>query len=132
MQVRPHDPAIDGFGCLKEVMMIIPVDPDIDEAQDITQEDGENRLERFEMRLSGTFRSSTMMVMMIAITPSLNASSRLGDTRPYPTINHNRPHLSAVSVRNPREAVNFHCSSSRQTIVCRPRARVLDYHLSEA
>jgi hypothetical protein len=69
--------------------------------------------------------------MIIAITPSLNASSRLGDTRAYLTINHDSPHLSAVSVRNPRGAVNFqyfHCFSSWQTIVCRERARVLDYH----
>jgi hypothetical protein len=66
----------------------------------------------------------------MAITPSLNASSRLGDTSAYLTINHYRPHLSTVSVRNPREAVNFQyfrCFSSQQTIVCRERARVLDY-----
>jgi hypothetical protein len=39
----------------------------------VTPENGENRLKRFEMHVIR--RLHTMMVMMMAITPSLNASS---------------------------------------------------------
>ena len=62
---------------MKHVMMIVPVDAEIDEAEHVAQEDGKQRPKRGESAPWGTFSSSTMMVMMIASTPSLNASIRV-------------------------------------------------------
>src|SRR5450631_558529 len=58
-------------------MVVAPVDPDVDEAEQVCQEPRGRAAERCERGLSGTFSSRTMMVMMMARTPSLNASSRL-------------------------------------------------------
>ena len=58
-------------------MMIVPVDPEVYETQDIAQEDpAVTRAARASLALCGAFISRTMMVMIIAMTPSLNASSR--------------------------------------------------------
>ena len=57
--------------------MVVPVDPDVDEAQDVAQEHRHDRARAVEPSPCGTFISSTMMVMMMAMTPSLNASSRV-------------------------------------------------------
>jgi hypothetical protein len=45
MEVRPEDAAGDVFGGVEEVMVIVPVNADVDEAEDITQKDGEKRLQ---------------------------------------------------------------------------------------
>jgi hypothetical protein len=47
----------------------------------VTPKTGRTGLSASRCALSGAFISSTMMVMMMAITPSLNASSRPGDTK---------------------------------------------------
>ena len=45
MEVRPEDAAGDMFGGVEEVMVIVPVNGDVDEAEDVTQKDGEERLQ---------------------------------------------------------------------------------------
>ncbi len=55
--------------------MVVPIDPDINEAENVAQEDGSQRPEAEKSGRSGRFNSRTMMVMIIASTPSLNASS---------------------------------------------------------
>jgi hypothetical protein len=43
MQIGPQDRAVHAFGDMQHVMMIVPVDADIDEAQHIAQEHREQR-----------------------------------------------------------------------------------------
>ncbi len=60
------------------MMVIVPIDAEINEAQHIAQQTGSNWYQCQRCQLAcGTFNSSTMIVMMMAITPSLNASSQL-------------------------------------------------------
>ena len=39
MHVGPHDRAIDAIGSVQQVVMVIPIDGDIDEAQDVAEKD---------------------------------------------------------------------------------------------
>src|SRR5688500_673396 len=43
MEVRPQDRAVDPIGGNQHVMVVVPVDAQVDEAQDIGEEDGEQR-----------------------------------------------------------------------------------------
>ena len=38
MQVRPQDASADSFHRVKQMMMIVPINPDVDETQNIAQE----------------------------------------------------------------------------------------------
>ena len=57
-------------------MMVVPINPEINEAERIGEKNREQRPSALISGSCGTFSSSTMMVMMMAKTPSLNASSR--------------------------------------------------------
>src|SRR5204862_419312 len=46
MQVRPQHAARDAIGHVNQVVMIVPVDPEKDEAQDVGDEHGDDRLQR--------------------------------------------------------------------------------------
>lgn len=53
MEIGPERRSIDALGGVEEVVMIVPVDGDHDEAEDIAQEDRKNGAESGE---SGTVR----------------------------------------------------------------------------
>ncbi|MEI9864315.1 MAG: hypothetical protein WDN00_07115 [Limisphaerales bacterium] len=53
MQVRPQDTAGDFLGGLEKMVMIVPVDADVNEAQQIAQE---NRQELFQVGQLGAMR----------------------------------------------------------------------------
>src|SRR4051794_31234566 len=76
MEIAPHHRAIHLGHQMEVVMVIVPIDGDIDEAQQIGQEDRPDSLSAWKSAPSGTFSSSTMMVMMMATTPSVMASRR--------------------------------------------------------
>ena len=67
------------------MVMVVPVDGDVKKAQHVAEEDGaevDSPDQRSENSAgcpsaTGARSSSTMMVMMMARTPSLNASSRV-------------------------------------------------------
>ena len=69
-------PPLTRFHRVQQMMMVVPVDADIDEAQHIAQKNRAKFPQSRELGVWGTFSSSTMIVMMMAITPSLKASSR--------------------------------------------------------
>src|SRR5687767_281277 len=48
MQVGPEDRPADAVRGVQQVMVIVPIDPKVNETEDITQEHGEQRLERGE------------------------------------------------------------------------------------
>src|SRR5439155_26713475 len=75
MQIGPQNQPIDPPDQMQEMMMIVPVNRDVDKTHDIADE---NRGRRRQVVKAGAVRhnSSTMIVMMMAMTPSLNASSR--------------------------------------------------------
>ena len=59
------------------MMVIVPVDPDVDKTHDVAAEDRNEWSQTGETCvMCGARSSSTIMVMMMAITPSLNASIR--------------------------------------------------------
>jgi hypothetical protein len=47
MQIGPERAAIDALYCMQHVVVIVPVDPDVDETQDIAQKYGQKRHQRF-------------------------------------------------------------------------------------
>jgi len=65
----------DAFVDPERVMVVAPVDADVDEAEQVGQEPVAELPRAWRVGSSGTFSSRTMMVMMMASTPSLNASS---------------------------------------------------------
>src|ERR1700756_1673196 len=77
VQVGPHHCPRHRRSRVQHVMMIVPVDAHINETQDIAEERvGTSGTKSSRRSPCGTFISKTMIVMMIAITPSLNASKR--------------------------------------------------------
>jgi hypothetical protein len=40
VQVRPQSRTVDALSCVQQVVMVVPVDADVNETQDVTQEDG--------------------------------------------------------------------------------------------
>jgi hypothetical protein len=75
VQVGPQDAAADFLHGVQHVVVVVPVDADVDEAEHVAHEDRPQR-QRPEIGPCGTLSSSTMMVMMMAMTPSLKASTR--------------------------------------------------------
>src|SRR4051812_41228327 len=71
MQIGPEHQAGDRGARMQHVMVVVPVDSDINETQHVTEKDRQNRSSTCTVSPCGTFNSSTM----IAITPSLNASN---------------------------------------------------------
>jgi hypothetical protein len=61
---------------MEHVVVIVPVDANVEETQDVTRKHRQEWPERRQVAPRGTFSSSTMIVMMMASTPSLKASSR--------------------------------------------------------
>ena len=49
MEVRPEDAAADAFGGLEEVVMVVPVDADVDETEDVAEKDGQERFQGGEV-----------------------------------------------------------------------------------
>ena len=45
MHIRPEDTSIDVVGDVEQMVVIVPVDPDVDEAEDVREEERENREE---------------------------------------------------------------------------------------
>src|SRR5258706_9384376 len=86
MQIRPQHATGNMLRCLQEVMMVVPVDPDVDETQDIAEENRKEWLQGRKTVPCGAFISSTMMVMMTANTPSLKASMRPLVILPSPSV----------------------------------------------
>lgn len=58
------------------MMMIVPVDADIYETENVAKNFGPSSISAYQSWPSGTLNSNTMIVMIIASTPSLNASIR--------------------------------------------------------
>src|SRR4051794_37202693 len=75
-QVGPQDVAVHPLDGVQQVVVVVPVDADEGEAEQVAQEHGDQRRSAARSAPGGTLSSSTMMVMMMAITPSLNASRR--------------------------------------------------------
>src|SRR5258706_15646444 len=86
MQIRPQHATGNMLRCLQEVMMVVPVDPDVDETQDIAEENRKEWLQGRKTVPCGAFISSPMMVMMTANTPSLKASMRPLVILPTPSV----------------------------------------------
>src|SRR3974390_2559078 len=74
MEIGSEHAAGDLFGSVQHVVVIVPVNADIYEAQHVAEEDRNGRREPRSWPW-GMCSSSTMIVMMIASTPSLKASS---------------------------------------------------------
>ena len=69
--------AVDAFGRVQQVMVVVPVDAQEDETQNVGQNTRQQRARALPSPPPcGTLSSSTMMVMRMAMTPSLNASNR--------------------------------------------------------
>jgi hypothetical protein len=45
MKIGPHYPAVNAFGGFEEVMMVVPVNAEINETENVTEEDGQERTE---------------------------------------------------------------------------------------
>ena len=60
---------------VQHVVVVVPVDADVDEAEHVAQEHRQQRSQRGGVAAVRHLQPSTMMVMMMAITPSLKASS---------------------------------------------------------
>ena len=58
------------------MVMVVPVNPYVNEAENVTQKNRKELAQGFQVITMGTFNSKTMIVMMMANTPSLNAASR--------------------------------------------------------
>src|SRR5688500_11117998 len=50
MQVRPQDSSADPLGRVQEVMMIVPIDAKVNEAEDVAEKHGQQRLQGGERR----------------------------------------------------------------------------------
>ena len=75
--VGPEKAGIGMAGGVQKMVMIDPHDGDHQKAEQIGEELGRDAAQRDVSVVSrGTFSSSTMMVMMTAMTPSLKASMR--------------------------------------------------------
>ena len=84
VEVGPQHAAVDAVGRVQQVMVVVPVDAEEDEAQDVAEEHRPEAASAASGSPCGTFSSSTMIVMMMAITPSLKDCSRsFSTTRPW-------------------------------------------------
>ena len=76
MKVRPKHAAVHDLRGLKDVVMVVPVDPEEREAQDVRGEGRDEGYEVGQLIAGRLLRPSTMIVIRMARTPSLNASIR--------------------------------------------------------
>ena len=56
VEVRPEDTTRDFFGGLEQVVMVVPINADVDETQDVAEEDGQERFQRGEVRFVRDFQ----------------------------------------------------------------------------
>ena len=61
---------------LKHVVMVIPINTHVDKTQHIAHKYGKQRSKVSQLVSVGDFQLQTIMVMMMASTPSLKASKR--------------------------------------------------------
>ncbi len=57
VEVRPEDAARDFFGGVEQVMMVVPIDADVDETEDVAEEDGQERFQDGEVGRVRDFQS---------------------------------------------------------------------------
>ena len=76
MQICPHHGTVDLLRRSQEVVVVIPIDADKNETQDVDEQRGTRPSSPCQFAVIGVLRSNAMIVMMTAITESLNASSR--------------------------------------------------------
>src|SRR5579883_1940710 len=95
MHVRPQDAAGDPGAGVDQVMVVVPIDGDVGEAEDVADE--LRRLLNERPKIGGTrgLQLRTMIVMMMAITPSLKALSRSGRIWIRPVSSHAGPGYAA-------------------------------------
>jgi hypothetical protein len=60
---------------MHQVMMVVPIDADVNKTEHIAHEHRAYFQQFLKVSSCGTFISNTMIVMIIASTPSLNASN---------------------------------------------------------
>ena len=77
VHIRPQDGATHMLHGVQHVVVVVPVNGEIDEAENVTEKTGSTGCSDCKSVPCGTFSSSTMMVIRMAITPSLNASRRV-------------------------------------------------------
>src|SRR5882724_1677333 len=56
MQIRPENGAIDAPSGLKHVMVVVPINADVNEAEDVAEENGQLRFERRQAGSFGNFQ----------------------------------------------------------------------------
>ena len=76
IHVCPQHRRVDAANEVNEIVMIDPVDRDNDEAEDIGKKVGHIFANEAGVGSCGAFNSRTIIVMRMAMTPSLNASIR--------------------------------------------------------
>jgi PHD/YefM family antitoxin component YafN of YafNO toxin-antitoxin module len=77
MEVSPEHRPVDVLRNGEHVMVIVPVDAEIHEAQEVAEEGPLETQQRADVVVSlGTRNARTMMVIRMAITPSVKASIR--------------------------------------------------------
>src|SRR5674476_622453 len=50
MQIRPQHTTVDMLQCMQHMVMVVPVDADVDKAEHVTQKDRQQRLQRLPIR----------------------------------------------------------------------------------
>src|SRR5215204_1176781 len=75
MQIRPHYPCIHTRSCAHQIVVVVPVHADCLKTPNINKKYRKQRYKRREGSISSARILRTVIVIMIAITPSLNASS---------------------------------------------------------
>ena len=76
VEIGPKSCAMNPLTRVQQVVMVVPVDPHVNETQDVTQQNGDTDFKAARLAPCGIFNSSTIIVMMTARTPSLKASRR--------------------------------------------------------
>ena len=76
MQVGPEDRALHMGRRLKHVVVVVPADAEVEEAQQVGQENGRVVAKSLQPGPFGFGSSRTMIVIRMAITPSVKASTR--------------------------------------------------------
>ena len=49
MKISPHDPAADLAADVEEMMMVVPINPEVNEAEQISEKDREQRSQRVDI-----------------------------------------------------------------------------------
>ena len=103
VRLAQRTPPLTRRATWEHVVMVVQVDADVDEAEQVAQQARTRGADDVVEALPlGTFSSSTMIVMMMARTPSLNASNRLVRMAPI-LIGRDRPCAPASLVIRSRE-----------------------------